>query len=99
MPELEQVALQESKGKVLDVGAGAGSHALWLQENGLEVTALDISEKLVRSYEKPGVWKRQLQADFWQIQPFGKFDTVLLLMNGIGLAGSLEQLPAFFWKN
>ena len=45
MPILEQKALQFSKGKILDVGCGAGSHALYLQEKGFDVTAIDISEK------------------------------------------------------
>jgi 2-polyprenyl-3-methyl-5-hydroxy-6-metoxy-1,4-benzoquinol methylase len=49
MPKLEQKALQLAKGKVLDVGCGAGSHALYLQEKGLDVTAIDISENANQS--------------------------------------------------
>ena len=43
MPKLERKALQLAKGKVLDVGCGAGSHALYLQEKGFDVTAIDTS--------------------------------------------------------
>ena len=44
MPEHEKAALLEAKGKVLDIGACAGSHSLYLQDKGFDVTALDISE-------------------------------------------------------
>lgn len=43
MPKLEKKALQLAKGKILDVGCGAGSHSLYLLEKGFEVTAIDIS--------------------------------------------------------
>ena len=43
MPKLEKKALQLCKGKVLDVGCGAGSHSLYLQKKGFQVTAIDIS--------------------------------------------------------
>ena len=97
MPELEKIALENCKGRVLDVGAGAGSHALWLQQNGFMVTALEISEKATLVMKQRGI-KEVVNQDFWHYAPQEKFDTILLLMNGIGLAGTLEQLPAFFEK-
>lgn len=94
MPELEKQALKQSKGKVLDVGAGAGSHAFWLQEEGFDVTAFDISEKATRVMKSRGL-KNALAADFWQFEPAERFDTILLLMNGVGLAGTVAKLPEF----
>ncbi|ALJ00308.1 class I SAM-dependent methyltransferase [Rufibacter tibetensis] len=93
MPEREQFALKEARGKVLDIGAGAGSHALALQTQGLEVTALEISGKAVEVQKARGV-KNVLHGDFFTL-PATPHDTLLLLMNGIGLAGTLEGLPHF----
>jgi len=90
MPDLELTALQACRGTVLDVGAGAGSHSLVLQQLGLDVTAIDISPKAVEVAKKRGV-KKAVQGDIYQFQP-GTFDTILLLMNGIGLSGSLHGL-------
>ena len=55
MPKLEQKALQLAKGKGLDVGCGAGSHALYLQEKGFDVTAIDISENAIKACELRGL--------------------------------------------
>ncbi|WP_207431175.1 class I SAM-dependent methyltransferase [Sabulibacter ruber] len=93
MPQREQFALSEAKGRVLDIGAGAGSHALALQEKGLAVTALEISQRACEVQKARGV-KQVLQGDFFTLEP-SSHDTLLLLMNGIGLAGTLEGLPAF----
>ena len=90
MPDLELFAINECKGKVLDIGAGAGSHALLLQDRGVEVTAIDISPSAVQVMQERGV-NKAFEADIYTYHP-GKFDTLLLLMNGIGLAGDLDGL-------
>jgi SAM-dependent methyltransferase len=90
MPDIEWLALNECRGKVLDVGAAAGCHTLLLQERDIEVTAMDISSLAVDVMKGRGV-KSALKADIF-IYNQGKFDTLLLLMNGIGLAGTIEGL-------
>jgi SAM-dependent methyltransferase len=93
MPEAELLALKMCRGKVLDIGAGAGSHALVLQERKLEVTALEISPGAAAVMQKRGV-KTVLQQDIFQYQT-EKFNTLLLLMNGIGLTQNLAGLDRF----
>jgi SAM-dependent methyltransferase len=90
MPDIEWLALNECRGKVLDIGAGAGSHALLLQERNFDVTAIDISALSVEVMKERGI-KQALQADIFTYNQ-GKFDTLILLMNGIGLAGTLDRL-------
>jgi SAM-dependent methyltransferase len=93
MPDLENLALSRCFDKVLDIGAGAGSHALILQELGLDVTALDISELAVTVMLQRGV-KKAIAKDFFSYHG-EKYDTLLLLMNGIGLCGTLQKLRVF----
>jgi SAM-dependent methyltransferase len=90
MPDLEWLALNECRGKVLDVGAGAGSHVLELQQRGYEVTAMDISPLAVEVMHDRGV-KQAIVQDIFTYDGT-QFDTILLLMNGIGLAGNLTKL-------
>ncbi len=92
MPELEQLALDLCKGKVLDVGAGVGSHALLLQEQGIDVTAIDISSSAVQIMKQRGV-KKAFEQDV--LTSTTKYDTLLFLMNGIGLTGTLAGLTSF----
>jgi len=94
MPVIEKEALREAKGKVLDVGAGAGSHSLWLQEKGMDVTALEISEKATEIMRKRGV-EKVINDDFFSFFSAQKYDTLLFLMNGAGIAGTLENLQKF----
>lgn len=94
MPELERVALAHSEGLILDIGAGAGSHTLILQEQGKRVEALEISPASCEVMKNRGV-KNVCCADFFYY-PFSKsYDTLLLLMNGIGLCSTLEGLKFF----
>lgn len=91
MPPLEQRALNEARGKVLDVGAGAGCHALALQERGLDVTAVDISPLSCETMKERGVANVECVNIFNQ-RFQERFDTLLLLMNGTGIAGKLSRL-------
>jgi len=93
-PELEQMALQLARGKVLDVGAGAGSHALYLQQQGLDVTAIDVSPNSVKVMEQRGL-KNVSLIDFYDLKE-GQYDTLIFLMNGIGLVQTLSGFDAFF---
>lgn len=95
MPKLEQEALRISSGKILDVGAGSGCHSLALQEMGKEVKAIDISPLSVETMKKRGVKDAGLQ-NFFSEQFFGPFDTILMLMNGSGIVGKIDNLAFFF---
>lgn len=96
MPKLEQKALQLSKGKILDVGCGAGSHSLYLQEKGFEVTSIDISENAIQACQLRGLKNARTQ-NLLDI-PNEKFDTILLLMNGTGIFGTLAQTSIYLKK-
>lgn len=97
MNALEKKALDLSSGKVLDVGAGAGSHSLYLQnDKKLEVIALDISPKSVEICKARGV-KNAICEDLLQFSE-KDFDTILLLMNGTGIFQSLEHIDQYLQK-
>jgi SAM-dependent methyltransferase len=87
MPEMERVALQVCEGRVLDIGAGAGSHVLWLQDYDFDVAALEISPNACQVMRKRGV-RKIIKEDIMLYQG-GKYNTLLLLMNGIGLTHSI----------
>ncbi|MDR0802354.1 class I SAM-dependent methyltransferase [Fluviicola sp.] len=89
MPSIEQKALSLAKGHVLDVGAGAGIHASYLQDLGLKVDCIDISEGAVDFLKKNGL--NAERKNFFSLTD-KKYDTILMLMNGIGIAGKLSNL-------
>lgn len=95
MNPLERTALSLCRGRVLDVGAGSGCHTLPLQAKGLEVTAIDVSPLSVETMRERGVRDAQL-ADFFTDDFGAGFDTILMLMNGIGICGAVTELPEFF---
>lgn len=94
MPALEKKALNLCKGTVLDVGACAGSHSLYLQEKGIDVTALEISTLCCEVLKSRNIHK-VIQQDVFKFNE-QKFDTILLLMNGTGIAGTLAGLDILF---
>ncbi len=95
MPAIEQEALKVASGNILDVGAGAGCHTLALQAMEKRVTAIDISPLAVETMRQRGV-KDVHEQDFFSLD--GQFDTILMLMNGIGIVGTISRLPAFFMQ-
>jgi SAM-dependent methyltransferase len=94
MPLLEKKAMNRVKGKVLDVGAGAGAHSVYLQSQGFDVTSMDISELSCEVMLDLGL-KNVVCKDIWTFES-DPFDTVLFMMNGIGLVKDLDGLGPFF---
>jgi len=93
MPYLEKKALEHCRGKILDVGACAGSHSLYLQKQGFDITALDQSVGCCETMRMRGL-KKVICEDFYNYQG-ETYDTLLFLMNGIGIAGTLDGLKKF----
>jgi len=91
MPALETIALSKCKGTILDVGAAAGCHAYLLKKQGLNVKAIDTSKGAVEHLLSLGIQAENI--NFYAIDE--QFNTLLILMNGVGLAGNLEGLPRF----
>lgn len=89
MPDLEVTAIERATGKVLDVGAGAGVHALEMKKRGCDVLAIDISKGSVEHLAKQGLNVQHI--DFYELKN-QQFNTITMLMNGIGIAGSLSNL-------
>ncbi|WP_432222406.1 class I SAM-dependent methyltransferase [Flavobacterium sp. TMP13] len=97
MPEIEKKALQLARGKTLDVGCGAGSHSLSLQnDRKLDVYSIDISPKAIETCRLRGLQNTEVE----NILDYSgeKFDTVLLLMNGTGIFGKLENCNLYLQK-
>ena len=93
LSELESLAIDLCDGKTLDIGAGVGSHALILQNKGIDVSAIEISESACDLMRRRGV-KKVINADVFQFE-IEQFDTIIMMMNGIGLCGDIEGLKHF----
>jgi len=95
MPKLEQKALKLAKGSVLDVGCGAGSHSLYLQEKGFQVKAIDISQGAIEVAKLRGVLHAEVKPVLDETETF---DTILLLMNGTGIFKELSQVSTYLTR-
>lgn len=96
MPELERIALEEAQGRILDVGAGSGCHSIALKEMRKEALAIDISPLSVEVMQRRGADARNV--NLYDESFTDKFDTVLMLMNGTGIIGTLDNMSAFFTR-
>ena len=94
MPEIERHALDRAEGLILDVGAGSGCHSMALKRMGKKAVAIDISPLSVEVMKERGL--DAAMVNFYDPSFDARFDTVLMLMNGTGIIGSLENMPVFF---
>ncbi len=97
MPASEQIALQKSFGKILDVGAGSGLHSLYLQQQGQDITALEWSPVSSHVIRERGV-KKVVNQNFFEYNPNEQYDTILFLMNGVGIVQKARYLDKLFIK-
>ena len=98
MPIIEQKAITLSKGKILDIGCGAGSHSLELQNKlQLDVTAIDISKKAIATCIARGIKQTEV-CGILDLNENTQYDTILLLMNGTGIFGTIKQIPIYLNK-
>ena len=92
MPKLEQKALKLAKGKILDVGCGAGSHSLYFQEKGFQIKSIDISKGAIEVCKLRGLKYVEVKNILDETETF---DTILLLMNGTGIFQELSQVSKY----
>lgn len=94
MPELEKMALTICEGRILDVGAGTGCHAICLQQMGYKVSAIDTSEAAVEIMIASHI-KDARSVDYFKLDDSEQYDTILCLMNGVGFVGKLKRFKDF----
>lgn len=97
MPRLEQMALDMTQGRVLDVGAGSGCHSLVLQKRGMDVKSIDISPLSCEAMRCRGLEDVEC-INLFDSHLSAGYDTILLLMNGTGIAGKADRLPRLFLR-
>lgn len=93
MPKIEKQALNHAKGRILDVGCGAGSHSLYLQKKNFDVMAIDTSRGAIEVCKLRGI-KNAKNINLLQLEN-ESFDTILLLMNGTGIFQNLKNTPKY----
>ena len=96
MPDIETFALSLCKGKILDIGAGTGTHSIVLQNRGFDVTAIEISKGACEIMNLRNI--KQIVNQDVQTYQAQKFDTLLLMMNGIGFCGYVDELKNFLLR-
>lgn len=89
---IEKKAIKMAEGRVLDVGCGAGRHALFLQEKGFDVTGIDNSPGAIKVCKLRGL-KKAFVRSIEEVDKFKpvSFDTILMMGNNFGLFGSREK--------
>ena len=96
---LERRAIKSARGRILDIGCGAGRHSLYLQQQGFDVTGIDLSPGAIKVCKLRGLKKAVVRpiTEVGKFEP-DSFDTILMLGNNFGLFGSAEGAKRLFKK-
>jgi SAM-dependent methyltransferase len=95
---VEQEAMQFVKGRVSDIGCGAGTHSLYLQGKGFDVLGIDISPLAIKVCKLRGLQKSKLMPiEAIDCKP-NSFDTILMMGNNFGLFGNLKKAKRLLKK-
>jgi SAM-dependent methyltransferase len=84
-PAHQKRALESVRGRVLDIGCGAGRVSLALQERGLEVTGVDISPLAIEVCKRRGLRDARVIPATRLSAKVGRFDTLVMMGNNFGL--------------
>ncbi len=90
-PPIEREAMEIVKGRILDIGCGAGRHALYLQEKGLDVLGIDVSPLAIKVCKLRGLTQAREMSITQLSRKLGTFDTLLMMGNNFGLFGSFKR--------
>jgi len=90
-PADERRAVDLARGRVLDIGCGAGRHALYLQGRGLDVVGIDLSPLAVRTCRERGLLDARVLGITQVASGLGKFDTILMMGSNFGLLGGARR--------
>ena len=90
-PSIEKKAMRYVKGRVLDIGCGAGRHLLHLQDKGLDSVGIDVSPLAVEVCKRRGVRDARLMSIGQVSGPLGAFDTIVMMGHNFGLFGGFEK--------
>jgi len=90
-PPIEQKAMEFVKGRVLDIGCGAGRHSLYLQKKGFDVLGIDISPLAIKVCKLRGLKKAKIMSiQDTNFKP-NSFDTIIMMGNNFGLFGNFKK--------
>lgn len=84
-------AIKYVRGRVLDIGCGAGRHSLYLQKAGFDVLGIDNSPLAIKVCRRRGLKRARVLSITQVTSKLGKFGTILMLGNNFGLFGSFKR--------
>ena len=89
---------EEVKGrKILDIGAGTGKVTKYLNEKGLQITSIDLNERLIKKAAEKGILV--LNENMLNIDKFPNFDTIINIGNALPHLNSKKEICKFLEKS